>query len=139
MSPLSEDAKKLYRNTPALFFTAQAQADVEQRQVKQLGGLLGVYWTQEDVQALFAAPQQGKKREPLQRLMIPFLLGMQPNLQDYLKKQFGSALGIHPPKWYAEDPGDVVEGIEMGWEDFVEMAHLFTPFIPAKVPTLNGR
>jgi len=86
---------------------------------------------------MFSAPQPGKQ-EPLRQLMIPFLLGMNPELQDYLKKQFGSALGINPPKWYAEDPGNVVEGIEMGWEDFVEMAHLFTPYIPEKVPTINN-
>ena len=113
-----------------MFFAASAQEDVEKRQLRKLGAMLGTYWTREAVQAMFSHEKAGKGREKTDHLVTPLLLTMQPELQDYLRKQFGSEKGISPPGWYKKDPGEVVEGWEQSREEFIKMAGMFTGLVP---------
>lgn len=132
MSPLSDEAKKLYHNSAALLFAASALSATERQQFKTLGEMLGTHWDRDTIEAMFTATQPGKgKRQAPNEIVIPHLLGVNPKLQDYLRKRFGSSQGIRPPSWYKDvDRKEVVEGFDMDRHDFINLAGRLTPLIP---------
>ena len=78
-----------------MLFAASAQQSIEERQFKRLGEMLGVYWTREAVDAMMSPSTDAST--PRQDLLIPLLLGMAPQLDEYLRKSFGAVNGITPP------------------------------------------
>lgn len=127
LSPLSDEAQKLYRNSPALIFSATALREVEQEQFDKLGELLGTTWTREQVEAMIRPPD-GRPGKPRSRLIIPHLIGSNPKLLEFVRKSFGSSRGIDPPDWYSGSE-NVVEGWDMDRQDFIRLASIFTPMI----------
>jgi len=113
-----------------MFFAASAQTDVECRQLRKLGEILGTYWTRESVQAMFSTDKAQGKKERLEHLMIPHLLGVQPEIQDWLRSQFGSDQGISPPEWLQSNPSELVETYDMPRDEFINVASMFTGLIP---------
>jgi len=112
-----------------MLFAASAQQSIEERQLKRLGEMLGTYWTRESVEAMMATGPE--PREARKDLLIPLLLGMAPQLDEYLRKSFGNTRGISPPDWYRRvDRSQVVEGSAMPRDDFVKLASMFTGLIP---------
>jgi len=92
--------------------------------------MLGTYWTRESVQALTSPEDPRGRREPRSSMMLPLLLGMKPQLEEFLVKSFGNNLGISAPDWYREDQGEVVEGFDMPRDEFIQLASMFTGVIP---------
>jgi len=116
-----------------LFFAASAQNDVETRQLRKLGEMLGTYWTRETVQAMFSdeTTKPAGREQRLEHMVLPLLLGIQPEIQDFLRKRFGTGKGVVPtPEWYRQNPGEVVEGWDQSREEFINMASMFTRLIP---------
>lgn len=113
-----------------MWFAAHAQHDVEQQRLRALGSMLGIFWTREAAERLLAPPQPGEMQRPLTELMLPLAVLMNPQVQEILKKTFGSRYGIDAPEWYRADPGNVVEGYRQSREDFIRVASLFTGLIP---------
>lgn len=112
-----------------MLFAASAQHSIEERQFKRLGEMLGVYWTREAVDAMMAPSTESST--PRQDLLIPLLLGMAPQLDEYLRKSFSAARGITPPSWYkGVDKSQIIEGYTMPREDFIKLASMFTGLIP---------
>ena len=73
-----------------------------------------------------------KTSEPRQDLLIPFLLGQRPELQDFIRNSFGSSDGISPPGWYQKvERHEIIEGTEMDKGSFIRLAGMFTGLIPA--------
>lgn len=131
LSPLSEEARQLHRNVPALIFTHTALDDVQREQYQRLGEMLGVYWTREGVQSMFQTQDPKRAQQaPRTTLTVPLLLGVKPELRDFLQQSFGKPLGITPPEWYQHDQGEVVEGWELSREEFIKVASMFTGLIP---------
>lgn len=94
--------------------------------------MLGTHWDRDTIEAMFATTKPGKagKQAP-DEIVIPHLLGVNPQLQDYLRKRFGNTSGIRPPSWYHDvDRAEVVEGFDMDRHDFVNLAGRLTPLIP---------
>lgn len=113
-----------------MLFAASAQQSIDERQAKHLGEMLGVYWTRDTVEAMMA-PSTDSEGEPRKDLLIPLLLGMAPQLDEYLRKSFGASRGISAPGWYrGVDKSQVIEGSKMPREDFIKLASLFTGLIP---------
>ena len=130
MSPLSDEAQKLYHNSPALLFTATAQYANEQQTIDSIAELLGVSWKRADVDAMFAPTDPKERRTRKEKVFIPLLLGMQPKIQDFLKDTFGTSIGSQAPEWYTGDQDEMVEGWEMDRDAFVKIASIFTGHIP---------
>lgn len=132
LSPLSDEAQKLYRNAPAMLFCSHALRDVDARRFEQLGEMLGTHWTRESAMQLTQQdkPKRGSEpTKPREKLVIPLLLGTKPEMVEFIGKAFGSPHGIDAPEWYRQDHGEVVEAFDMDRDKFMKIAGMFTPLI----------
>jgi hypothetical protein len=128
LSPLEEKAQQLYHNVPALAFIDHWQNETAEDQYKRLGKILGVYWTIEDAAALFKEGPRSRKRP--RELWQPLTFIMQPELDKAIRNYFGSPRGIHTPGWVPRRDEEVVDGYDMGVEEFKQFAGMFTHLIP---------
>lgn len=110
---------------------------IQKREVKQkemLGEVLGIYWDEDSLEAIFKEPslEDYKNKHKQTSFFWPFLLALKPEFIDILKKSTGRKYGIGSPEWARDD------------ENFVDMfswkADDFLQFVGAAVsPRVGGR
>lgn len=113
-----------------MLFTSHAVNETQREQMDRLGELLGIIWTKEAAAMLHDSTPERDLRKPRERLVIPFLAGLKPEILDVVRKSFGSPTGIDAPEWYRSDRGEVVEAFNMPRDEFLRLAGIFTPLIP---------
>jgi len=124
LSPLSEEAKKLYHNVHALLFLDVIRLESEKEKLRALGKMLGTYWTRDLVNEMFRA-KKGTRAGSLEEIMIPLALWQAPEMGDYLLKLFAdNKTGVDAPSWAAKE--EVVNCFDLPREKFLEIASLFT-------------
>ena len=113
-----------------MLFAAHAAQEVERERMEHLGELLGVIWTKDHAAALRDQTPPDPKAPPRERLVIPLLAGVKPEILDFVKKSFGNPTGIDAPEWYRPEKTEVVEAFTMDRDQFMQLAGIFTPLIP---------
>jgi len=80
--------------------------------------MLGVRWTRADANALYADLEGGTSKKRPEVLDWPLAAILEPELQNSVKKIFGSPIGIRPPDW-ASKSDEIVDLYEKPKEDFL--------------------
>lgn len=102
----------------ALLFADYWQKEMVTENMRDLGRMLGTYWTREEMEA--SRPENKIKRssKPPSELLTPLTMVMNPNIEDYVRKSFGRAKGIDAPNWVEQD--DMVDLFDSSQEDFMQ-------------------
>jgi hypothetical protein len=125
--PFEDRAKKLFNNLPALFFMDKWQSQVESEQMLELGRLLGVYWTIDDVEAMYSEreqwdPEDESKNKRVEKAMFPMLTILKPEFDKVVKQLFGRKFGHMAPEWAKDEENfvDLYDAPQSAFKQFVE-------------------
>ena len=119
MSPLSSEARKLYRNHTALLWCDHAFAQEQNDQFDRLGTMLGTRWTRDQVAATLHG-QKDKRGAASDTVMIPLAFIVQPEFAEALKSIFGAG-SSHKPGWVGS-MNEIIEAADLPREQFLAMA-----------------
>ena len=101
--PTEDKARALYHNKSALIFLDHWLTKNLEEDFNRLGHMLGVFWTQEDLEALFESNEDKLRSRRQNQLsssvFYPLSFIISPQFPDILKKSRGRKYGILAPQW----------------------------------------
>lgn len=123
--PTDSSAKALYHNKSALVFIDHWLQKNLEDDFNRLGHLLGVYWTEDDLEGLFQNEEdtlESKRNKASKNLFYPLSFLIAPHFPDALKKNFGRKYGISAPHWakQAASEGHMSDMYEWDPKDFLK-------------------
>jgi len=80
--------------------------------------MLGIRWTREDANAMYQDAEDGTSKKKVNVLDWPLAAILEPELQNSVKKIFGSPLGIRPPGWIKKTD-EVIDLYDESKENFL--------------------
>ena len=135
--PTDERARQIYRNPTALAFIDHWQQRVKDDDFNRLGDMLGVRWTRNMVEQLFAENRAKQASSaPLEEVHYPLAAILEPGLQEQLKKMFGHRFGYAAPDW-ARDQESYEDMFTMKREEFQKFVGAFVSPVAPRDPYVS--
>jgi hypothetical protein len=103
------------------------QSNVEEDRLLELGRLLGVYWTIDDVESMYSErddwdPEDENRSRRVDKAMFPMLTILKPEFDKVVKQLFGRKFGHMAPEWAKDEDSfvDLYDSPQSTFKQFVE-------------------